>query len=97
LISKPASFGSSWEPSRKLLSSILNDTSFVEDVAAAARRRGASELNKALRKGERSASYGGSGGGQRLNIPKLDDAYHAGCGRMDDLRDCTLILTEVRS
>ena len=27
-------------------------------------------------------------------MPKLDDAYLAGCGRVSDLRDTTLILTE---
>ena len=77
LISKPAAFGSSWEPSRKFLAAVLQDTTLVEDVVAAARRKGASELNKQLRRG----GAAGGGGSQRLNIPKLDDAYLAGCGR----------------
>ena len=81
LTTRPASFGSTWSPSDRLLKSVLDDTDLVARVTAHASLRQNKELQK----------QDGRKRGRLSGIPKLDDANDAG-GR--NSHKCTLILTE---
>ncbi|MBE35254.1 MAG: hypothetical protein CMI16_06830 [Opitutaceae bacterium] len=81
LTTRPASFGSTWSPSERLVKSVLDDTDIVARVLAHASLRQNKELQK----------QDGKKRGRLTGIPKLDDANDAG-GRKSD--KCTLILTE---
>ena len=58
LHSKPGTFGSSWEPSKKFINAVLNNTSLVDDVVAAARRKGQIDLNRQLSKSTKVSGRG---------------------------------------
>ncbi|KAI5187861.1 DNA topoisomerase II [Nematocida homosporus] len=77
---RPAAFGSTWVPSSKFLSGVLQ-SGIVERIVSAARARQTQQLRKT--DGHKTSKLRG--------IPKLDDANNAGTKHA---AKCTLILTE---